>query len=85
MRDLDEIERRATDAALWRMNYYKFDYSALMPWEQGMKSLAFPFYTYMRKAAPTLIEQLYTNPRYFAKPTVSCSTMTVLERMTSTT
>ena len=67
MRDLDEIERRATDAALWRMNYYKFDYSALMPWEQGMKSLAFPFYTYMRKAAPTLIEQLYTNPRYFAK------------------
>ena len=67
MRDMDEIERRATDAALWRMNYYKFDYAALMPWEQGMKSLAFPFYTYMRKAAPTLIEQLYTNPRYFAK------------------
>lgn len=65
-RNLDEIKRKASDAALWRVNYYKFDYSALMPWEKGLKTLAFPFYTYLRKAMPTLLQQAYTNPRYFA-------------------
>jgi hypothetical protein len=63
---LDQIERRARDAALWRVNHYKFDYNALMPWERNLKALAFPFYTYMRKAMPTLLEQMYINPHYFA-------------------
>lgn len=66
MRDLDEITRRATDAATWRVNKYKFDYSALMPFEKAGKTLLFPFYTYLRKAIPVLLEQMYLNPKYFS-------------------
>jgi len=66
MRDLDRIQQRALDAAIWRVNQYKFDYSALMPWEQALKSTVFPFYTYLRKALPTLVENMLTNPAYFA-------------------
>ena len=61
----DIIMKQASDAALWRVNFYKFDYNALMPFEKKMKTLAFPFYTYMRKAVPTLLMQMYTNPHYF--------------------
>jgi hypothetical protein len=66
MRDLDRIQQRALDAAIWRVNQYKFDYSALMPWEQALKTTVFPFYTYLRKALPTLVENMLTNPAYFA-------------------
>lgn len=66
MRDLDRIQQRALDAAIWRVNQYKFDYSALMPWEQALKTTVFPFYTYLRKALPTLVENMLTNPHYFA-------------------
>ena len=64
--DLTRIEQQASDAALWRTNYYKYDYNALMPWEKRLKTLAFPFYTYMRKAIPTMLMQMYSNPHYFA-------------------
>ncbi|MBA2350093.1 MAG: hypothetical protein H0V81_17600 [Solirubrobacterales bacterium] len=66
IRDLDLITQRAEDAALWRVNHYKFDYAALMPWEKHLKALAFPFYTYIRKAVPVLLEQALTNPHYFS-------------------
>ena len=65
VRDTDVIMAQARDAALWRVNHYKFDYNALMPWERQLKSLAFPFYTYTRKAIPALIEQMFINPHYF--------------------
>jgi hypothetical protein len=65
MRDITKIEQKARDAALMRVNGYKFDYNALMPWEQNLKAAAFPFYTYMRKAAPLLLEQMLINPYYF--------------------
>lgn len=64
-RNLDKIMRQSRDAALWRVNHYKFDYGALMPWERSLKALAFPFYTYSRKAIPTLVEQMFLNPHYF--------------------
>lgn len=66
VRDITKIDEQATRAAVWRVNYYKFDYNALMPFEQKMKALAFPFYTYMRKATPTLMMQMYNNPKYFS-------------------
>jgi len=66
VRDIDAIKKQAADAALWRTNHYKFDYSALMPWEKTIRTLAFPFYTYLRKAVPVLLEQMYMNPKYFA-------------------
>jgi len=65
-RDIDEIMRRASDAAISRVNAYKFDYSALLPWEKTIKTLAFPFYTYLRKAIPLLLQQMFQNPRFFA-------------------
>lgn len=64
--DLDVVMSRSRDAALWRVNHYKFDYNALMPWERQLKSLAFPFYTYTRKAIPALLEQMYINPHLFS-------------------
>ena len=66
MRDMAEIQRRSGEAALWRVNKYKFDYSALMPWEKVAKTLAFPFYTYLRKALPTLVESMFLNPHYLS-------------------
>jgi hypothetical protein len=66
MRDTARIQQRAIDAAMWRVNGYKFDYSALMPWEQSLKTAVFPFYTYLRKAIPTIMENMYMNPHYFA-------------------
>ena len=66
VRNLDDIAKRAEDAALFRVNSYKFDYGALLAGEKAVKSLAFPFYTYMRKAAPLLLQQMYTNPHYLS-------------------
>jgi hypothetical protein len=65
LRDTDEILTRARDAALWRVNHYKFDYNALLPWERQLKATVFPFYTYTRKAIPALMEQMFINPHYF--------------------
>lgn len=63
-RDLDRIKTLSEDAALWRVNAYRFDYGALTPFEQKIKTLAFPFYTYQRKAIPLLLEQMYSNPQF---------------------
>ncbi len=66
VRDLDIIKQRAADAATWRVNNFKFDYAALMPFEKKIKTAAFPFYTYLRKALPVLLQQMYLNPHYFS-------------------
>ena len=66
-RDLAKIDRQASSAALWRVNNYRFDYNALMLWEKKAKTLYFPFYTFIRKAAPTLIQALYQDPRWIAQ------------------
>jgi hypothetical protein len=58
-----DLIEKATDAAVWRVNHYKFDYSALTAFERKIK-LAFPFYTFSRKAAPTLLQQLALHPKY---------------------
>jgi hypothetical protein len=59
----DEVKAAATDAAVYRVNHYKFDYNALTATERKMK-LAFPFYTYTRKAVPTLMESLALSPKW---------------------
>ncbi len=66
VRDLDVIMKKASDAAIWRVNNFKFDYAALMPFEKKIKTAAFPFYTYLRKALPVLLQQMYLNPHYFS-------------------
>lgn len=66
MRNTDRIAQQAEDVALWRVNAYKFDYGALTPFEKQLKTMAFPFMTYMRKAIPLLLEQMYSNPQYLS-------------------
>lgn len=61
------LEEKALEAAVWRVNHYKFDYSALTAFERKLK-LVYPFYTFTRKAAPTLMQQLYLNPKWMAIP-----------------
>lgn len=61
--DPKKLLERATESAVWRVNKYKFDYGALTAAERKIK-LLFPFYTFTRKAAPTLMQQLWMNPRY---------------------
>ena len=65
-RDLAALDRKASSAALWRVNNYRFDYNALMLWEKQTKTLAFPFYTFIRKAAPTLMQAMYQDPRWIS-------------------
>jgi len=66
IKDAATLERRALDAATWRVNHFKFDYNALTATERRIKTLAFPFYTFTRKAIPTLVEQLFLNPHWLA-------------------
>ncbi len=56
---------QAAESASWRVNKYKFDYGGLMPFEKKLKRVI-PFYTYMRKAIPVLLESMYTSPKWLA-------------------
>lgn len=53
----------AVNAATFRINKYKFDYGALTKMEQQVMRRGMPFYTYMRKAIPTLVESMFLSPR----------------------
>ena len=63
-RDISRLDAKAGSAAHWRVNNYRFDYNALSLWEKKVKTLAFPFYTFIRKAAPTLVQAIYQDPRW---------------------
>lgn len=63
MKEGPRLEEKALEAAVWRVNHYKFDYNALTAFERRVK-LAFPFYTFTRKATPTLLESLLISPHY---------------------
>jgi hypothetical protein len=54
---------KAVDAASFRVNKYKFDYSALTQLEQKYIKRIIPFYTYPRKAISTLAEAAVISPR----------------------
>jgi len=55
--------RQAEMAATFRVNKYHFDYGALTNIEQKVLRRIIPFYTYMRKAIPALVEAIYLGPR----------------------
>lgn len=65
IKDPAKLLEKATESAVWRVNKYKFDYGALTAFERTIK-LVFPFYTFTRKAAPTLLQTLALNPKYMA-------------------
>lgn len=60
----DVALEQAENAAVWRVNHYRFDYNALTLWERKMKTVGIPFYTYARKIIPILLESMYQNPKY---------------------
>ena len=60
----DVALEQAENAAVWRVNHYRFDYNALTLWERKMKTVGIPFYTYARKVIPILLESMYQNPKY---------------------
>jgi len=62
----DKAWKGAEEAALSRVNKYKFDYNALTKSELALRKYGVPFYTYMRKAVPVLVENLFMNPKYFS-------------------
>jgi hypothetical protein len=61
----DELWDEAIQSATWRVNEYKFDYGALTPTEEKIKRFI-PFYTYPRKAIPTVMTSMVTNPGQMA-------------------
>jgi len=54
---------KSVQAATYRVNKYKFDYSALTNLEQKYIKRIIPFYTYPRKALSTLAEATLISPR----------------------
>jgi hypothetical protein len=63
----DVAWKNAEEAALSRVNKFKFDYNALTPKEQNMRRFGMPFYTYMRKSTPVLLENILMNPKHFSR------------------
>jgi hypothetical protein len=59
--------KNAEEAAIERVNKFKFDYNALTPNEQSIRRFGMPFYTYMRKATPVLMENILMNPKHFSR------------------
>lgn len=57
---------QAINAAIFRVNKYKFDYGALTKFERQVMKRGMPFYTYIRKAAPTMAEAMYMSPKYLS-------------------
>ena len=56
----------AVEAAVYRVNHYKYDYSALTATEKKLK-IALPFYTFTRKSLPTLLESLFLAPKNMSR------------------
>lgn len=58
---------KAINASLFRVNKYKLDYSALTAFEQKFMRRGVPFYTFIRKMTPTLLESIMLQPRYLER------------------
>ena len=63
-RNVTAAQDKAIEQAVYRVNHYKFDYGALTKWEQKWIKPAIPFYTFTRKAFPTVIENFMMNPKW---------------------
>lgn len=68
VRDLTtERGQKALSNATWRVDKYKFDYGALTATEKQVMRRAIPFYTFLRKSTPLMLEGLLMNPSLFGK------------------
>lgn len=57
---------RAVQSSVYRVNKYKFDFNALTPTERNFMRRGVPFYTYARKAIPTIMESMLLSPKYLS-------------------
>lgn len=60
----DAAKEKAVQQAVYRVNHFKFDYGALTKWEQRYVKPVVPFYTFARKAFPTMMENFAMNPKW---------------------
>jgi hypothetical protein len=52
----------ATENAAKRVSKWNIDYSALTPFERAIRKRYIPFYTFIRKATPLMLEAMITRP-----------------------
>jgi len=64
---IDKKAQKALDSATWRINKYKFDYGALTSTEKAVMRRVIPFYTFLRKSAPLMLEGMLMNPSQYGK------------------
>ena len=64
VRGVQAAQDKAIEQAVYRVNHYKFDYGALTKWEQKSIKPFVPFYTFTRKAVPTVLENYMMNPKW---------------------
>ena len=62
----DKALEEAAVTSVFRVNKYKFDYGALTKVENSVAKRLIPFYTYARKAIPTLTESMFLSPKYLS-------------------
>ena len=58
----EEAYKNAVDRAGRRVAKWNIDYTAITPAERAIRRYAMPFYTFMRKATPLMLESLVTRP-----------------------
>jgi len=68
----------ATERAAKRVSKWNIDYTALTPFERQIRKRFVPFYTFMRKATPLMLEGMITRP---GKINQYAHGLTAIERM----
>jgi hypothetical protein len=58
---------KALDNTTYRVDKFKFDYGALTATEKNVMRRTIPFYTFMRKSGPMMLEGMLTNPSLLGK------------------
>ena len=58
---------KAMNNSTYRINKFKFDYGALTRTEKQVARRTIPFYTFLRKSAPLMLEGMMLNPSQFGK------------------
>lgn len=59
---------KAGQAAAYRVNRYHADYGALTPFEQTVMRRTVPFYTWVRRMMPVMVEAMFMNPNFMTAP-----------------
>lgn len=61
----EDVQDLATELAAKRVSKWNIDYSEITPFERAIRKRYVPFYTFMRKATPLMLEGMITRPGKF--------------------